>query len=245
MQILNNIGATALRAYSTQVDTVANNIANVNTRDYTRQESVFSGLVSTALSKGVTPYLEDGNKGQSSMVTPRHVFQQPGLQPTDNPLDMALAGDGFFRLEMDGQVFYSNRGEFNLDAQGNLVHSSGAVIPDVQLPHEGELQVDNDGQAWLINPDGDIEMGSLEVVTFANPQGLEHIGGGCFVASAASGEPEPDTEAQVRQGYRKLPSVDLAEEMTRLIMAQRAYQVNAGTIRTADEMWQRINTLKR
>lgn len=245
MRVLSTIGASAMKAYSSQVDTVSNNIANVNTRDYVRKESVFNGLISSAISQGVTPVIEDGNIGHGLAITERFDFQRPGLLFTGNPLDLALSEQGFFRLELNGQVFFSNRGEFNIDGEGRLVHSSGALIPNIVVTPGSELAVESSGRIWLIDGEDEIEAGFLEVVNFVNPQGLEHIGGGCFVPTPASGNPEPDLENQVRQGYRRLPAVDFAEEMTRLITAQRAYQLNSRTVRIADELWERTNDLKR
>lgn len=245
MRSISNIGATALRAYSAQVNALANNISNVNTRDYVRKESVFSGLVSSALSQGMTPVLEDSSLGHGLAITERLAFEKPGLLFTGNPLDIALSEQGFFRLELEGEVFYSNRGEFLLDGQGRLVHSSGAIIPDVVVDPGSELFVATDGQIWLISEGAETEVGSLEVVTFVNPQGLEHIGSGCFIATPASGLAQLCLENQVRQGYRRLPSVNLAEEMTRLILAQRAYQLNARTVRISDDLWEKTNDLKR
>jgi len=245
MQIMSRIGASALRAFSAQVDTIANNVANVNTRDYVRKEAIFTGLVSNALANGKTPVIHNANMGHGLVITERLDFSNPGLRFTGDLMDLGLSRQGFFKLELDGEVFYSNRGDFSLDGLGRLVHSSGAVIPDVVVLPGSELSVNETGQIWLIQGDDYTQVGSLEIVNFINPQGLEHIGSGCFLSTVASGDPELDIEGQLMQGYRLLPSVDFAEEMTRIITAQRAYQLNSRTVRMADEMWERINDLKR
>lgn len=245
MQQMCRIGASGLRAFSTQVDIIANNVANVNTRDFVRSDSVFTGLTSAPLANGKNPVLQDGNSGHGVAVTPRHDFSHPGLLFTGNLMDLGLSGQGFFRLELDGTVFYSNRGEFYQDGDGRLVHCSGAVIPDVHIPPGGEISVNSLGEIWVILGDDETQVGSLEIVNFANPQGLEHIGYGCFRETTASGGPVPDTLGQVKQGYRRAPSVDFAEEMTRLMMAQRAYQLSSRVVRTADELWEKVNDLRR
>jgi len=245
MQFMCRIGASAIKAFSAQVDTVANNVANVNTRDYTRRDSVFSGLISSPIANGKTPVIEDGNSSHGLAVTERLDFRNPGLLFTGDFMDIGLSGQGFFRLELEGDVFYSNRGEFRIDGQGRLVHSSGAVVLSDEFPPGTEISVNSSGTIWMVDEENETEVGRFEIVNFNNPQGLEHIGGGCFIPTPASGEPEPSIDNQVMQGYKRAPAVDFAEEMTRLIVAQRAYQLNSKVVRMADELWERVNDMRR
>jgi flagellar basal-body rod protein FlgG len=177
------------------------------------------------------------------------------LLPTDQPLDVAITGDGFFQVTMpDGSTAYTRDGSLKLSADGRIVTNDGFfLVPDLTIPQDtthisiginGIVQVQLPGQA---EPQ---DIGRFELAKFLNPGGLNAIGHNLYTISAASGDPilgNPSEAGfgELTQGYLEMSNVEVVEEMVNMIIAQRAYEINSKAIQTADDMTSLANNLKR
>ncbi|OON99210.1 MAG: hypothetical protein ATN35_00175 [Epulopiscium sp. Nele67-Bin004] len=262
--------ASGMAAQQIQVDTISNNLANVNTTGY-KQESVnFKSLLyqnlqtdeQIAASNNPTP-LQVGH-GVRVGTTDRS-FSQGTFITTDLVTDMAIQGNGFFSVLNGEEVTYTRDGSFRLSyIEGGgtaLVTSNGYPVlsaegepiifePDMNLANFG---VDDLGNMYYLDRETNttLDLGSLMIVQFANPQGLSALGGNQYGVTAASGEPLLEGEVDglvrstIRTGVLEASNVNIATEMVNLIVAQRAYELNSTSIQTADEMLQQANQLKR
>ena len=182
------------------------------------------------------------------------IHEQGPLQITENPLDLAITGDGFFQIEHpDGEIAYTRSGVFQVDDEGQIVTTQGFLLePNIVVPQDtiaieinqsGEVFAQLDGQVDLQN------LGQIELSTFVNPAGLEAIGDNLFIETEASGAAingTPGTEnfGVVRQMALENSNVNVVEEITKLITAQRAYELNSNVISTSDEMMQTVTQLR-
>ena len=182
------------------------------------------------------------------------IHEQGPLQVTDNPLDLALTGQGFFQIEMpDGEIAYTRSGVFQINQDGEIVTTQGyrlepnIVIPDdtiaIEINQSGEVFADIEGQINLSN------LGQIQLANFVNPAGLEAIGDNLLLETEGSGSPTTgnpgeDNFAEVRQGALEGSNVNVVEEITSLITAQRAYEMNSNIISTSDEMMQTVSQLR-
>ncbi|MBX5159499.1 MULTISPECIES: flagellar basal-body rod protein FlgG [Rhizobium] len=248
------IAATGMDAQQTNLEVIANNIANINTTGFKRARAEFSDLLyQTERAKGVANRAnqavvpEGANIGlgvQTSAV--RNLHLQGELTQTGNDLDVALIGKGFFQIQStDGTTLYSRAGAFNKNEQGQLVTIDGyEVLPGITIPTGStELTISRSGQvsAKLPGATTATTLGQLTLADFVNEAGLQPIGDNLFQETAASGEAvvgNPDEEgfAYMKQGYLESSNVDPVKEITELISAQRAYEMNSKVITTADEM---------
>jgi flagellar basal-body rod protein FlgG len=255
--------ASGMKAQQVNIDTIANNLANVNTSGYKRSQAEFQDL----LYERVAPSGGVGVDGRAApvrvevghgvkLVATRKDFEQGLVVATNNPLDIMIEGDGFFQLRLpDGSLAYARDGSFKLDAERNVVTSAGYVLePELQIPvdateiavsREGIISVRLQGDSSTIQ-----EIGQLELARFPNPAGLEARGGNLFLATPNSGQPilaTPGTEGigETSSGYLEKSNVEAVEELVSMIAAQRAYELNSKTITMADEMLQTANRLKR
>lgn len=240
---------SGLVAQVQRLTVVGNNIANATTPGFKRSEGSFSELLMAELDSTSTPLKPDESRESplGSEYRPEVVFSQGSLIPTGKSLDFALDGKGFIELqEPSGRPVYVRGGSFSLDATGRIVHSSGANVPRVQIDpkasvvdvnHSGEISVAVEGVVTVV--------GSLRLVNFVNPAGLESVGQGQFITGVNSGVLSLDKATQVYQGYLEASNVSLVDEMTSLIRAQRAYQANAKSLKTLDDMWERTNAIRR
>ncbi|EJT02716.1 flagellar basal-body rod protein FlgG [Rhizobium sp. CCGE 510] len=248
------IAATGMDAQQTNLEVIANNIANINTTGFKRARAEFSDLLyQTERAKGVANRAnqavvpEGANIGlgvQTSAV--RNLHLQGELTQTGNDLDVALIGKGFFQIQStDGTTLYSRAGAFNKNDQGQLVTIDGyEVLPGITIPTGStELTISRSGQvsAKLPGATDATTLGQLTLADFVNEAGLQPIGDNLFQETAASGEAvvgNPDEEgfAYMKQGYLEASNVDPVKEITELISAQRAYEMNSKVITTADEM---------
>lgn len=255
------IAASGMAAQKLYIDVIANNLANVNTTGYKQTKLEFQDLLYEKVkvshmtengeSKPVT--IEIGN-GTRPVATFRS-FAQGEIVNTGNPLDLAITGDGFFQIRMpDGSLAYTRDGAFKLSADGTIVTSDGYILePDLTIPEDAEqLYVSQDGRVdvKLVGETEPVTIGQIELVKFINPAGLEAIGHNLYRETAASGSPfvaEPGQEGvgTLQQGYLENSNVDVVKEMVDMISAQRAYEINSKSIKTADEMYQVVNNLKR
>jgi flagellar basal-body rod protein FlgG len=254
--------ALGMSAQQAGVDNTANNLANANTTAYKRSTIVFHDLLYQTVqtsgqeeTAGATPpaTLQIGH-GATAIATVRN-FAQGGFLQTDNPLDLAINGDGFFQVRRpDGTIAFTRDGTFTLDAEGTIVTQTGLPLePDLNIPPEAsEIHISQDGLVSVRlqgEPDA-IEVGLLELVRVPNPGGLQALGGNLYEQTAASGEPTIDTPGSeglggIRQGFLEAANVDVVQEMVNLITAQRAYEINSKMITTSEDMLQIANNLKR
>ncbi len=257
-----DIGATGMLAQQTIVDVISNNIANMTTSGFKRQRVDFKDLIYQnidkpgAQSSDISTILPSGIQlGLGVRVGAVYrIHEQGPLQITDNPLDLALTGDGFFQVEMpNGETAYTRAGVFQVNQDGEIVTSQGfrlqpniTVPPDaeaIEINESGEVFAEISGQVALTN------LGQIQLATFVNPPGLEAVGDNLYLETTASGTPatgNPGTEnfAKIRQGALENSNVNVVEEITQLITAQRAYEMNSNVITTSDEMLQTVTQLR-
>lgn len=249
-----SVAATGMDAQQTNLEVIANNIANINTTGYKRARAEFSDLLyQTERAKGVPNRAnqaivpEGANIGlgvQTAAV--RNIFQQGELTQTENSLDVAVVGRGWFQVQApDGSTLYTRAGAFNTNAQGQLVTIDGyAVVPNITFPADvSETTISRTGEVSVrIGNDSNFTtVGQLTIANFVNEAGLKPLGDNLFQQTAASGEPtvaapEDPGFGYLKQGYLEASNVDPVKEITNLISAQRAYEMNSKVITTADEM---------
>jgi len=254
------ISKTGLEAQQTQMDVIANNLANVSTAGFKRSRAVFEDLLyqtlrqpgaqssqQTALPSG----LQIGT-GVRPVATER-IFTQGNLQPTGNEKDVAIQGAGFFQVALpDGSEAYTRDGSFQVDSEGQLVTASGFVVqPAITVPADAtSLTVGRDGVVTVTQPGvaAPVQIGTLQLTTFVNPAGLESKGENLYVETAASGPPNittPGTNGAglLVQNYVETSNVNVVEELVNMIQTQRAYEINSKAISTSDQMLQRLSQL--
>ena len=248
------IAATGMDAQQTNLEVIANNIANINTTGYKRARAEFTDLlyqtermqgVPNRANQAIVP--EGANIGlgvQTSAV--RNIHTQGNLIETGNKLDVAIIGQGWFQIEAaDGSTLYSRAGAFNKNADGNLVTVDGYnVIPNINIPTDAQdITITRTGQvtARIGNAADFTELGQLTIANFANEAGLKPLGDNLFSQTPASGAavigvPDDPSYGYIKQSYLEGSNVDAVKETTDLITAQRAYEMNSKVITTADEM---------
>ncbi len=257
--------ASGMRSQQLNLDTIANNLANVNTTGYKRQKVEFKDLLYTTIRRtdlndgiGNPTNLQVGH-GVLPMATSR-VFTNGNMEATENTFDLAIEGEGFFVVETpNGDFLYTRDGNFKLSVEMDemrLVTSDGYTVlsefDDEIVFMEGmqDVGISEMGIITAKNEDDEIEeIATIKLVKFINPEGLEAVGKNLYRATVASGEEIPMEEenrtSTLRQGYLETSNVQIVDEMVRMITAQRAYEINSKTIQTADEMLGMANNLKR
>ena len=257
-----DIGATGMSAQQMNVDVISNNIANMTTSGFKRQRMEFQDLMYQDLRRpGATS--SDANTvvptgiqlglGVRPVATIR-MHEQGPITLTENTMDLAINGDGFFQIELpNGDTAYTRSGAFSLNADGLIVTQQGyPVLPQVTVPTDAtKIEINNSGEV-LVKVPGQTAMqnvGQLTISNFTNPAGLASIGDTMFMETDASGTAQtgtPDTEnyGKIQQGAIEQSNVNVVEEVTRLITAQRAYEMNSKVISTTDEMLNTINQLR-
>lgn len=254
------IARTGLDAQQTQMDVIANNLANVSTNGFKRSRAVFEDLLYQTLrqpgaqSSQQTQFpsgLQIGT-GVQPVATER-IFTQGNLQQTGNDKDVAIQGSGFFQVLLpDGTTAYTRDGSMQVDNQGQLVTSSGYVIqPAITIPANAQsLTIGKDGTVSVTQPGvtAAVQVGSLQLATFINNAGLESRGENLYVETGASGSPNTNTPGTngaglLNQGYVETSNVNVAEELVNMIATQRAYEINSKAITTSDQMLQKLTQL--
>lgn len=254
--------ALGMSAQQLKVDTISNNLANVNTTGYKKYDIQFQDLMYQTIQSGNVDQ-SNGKEKPGSIeighgnrpVASFRSYTKGNLEETGNPLDIAINGRGFIQiLKPDGEVAYTRDGALRMDNSGNLVTTSGlSVYPEITIPDNAEsIKISEDGIITIkypneIEPE---EIGQIELATFVNPAGLESVGGNLFNKTLASGEPIFSTPSEegvgsVIQSYLEKSNVDVVKEMVGLIVAQRAYEINSKAIKTSDELLAMTNGLKR
>lgn len=254
--------ASGMYAQQLGVDTIANNLANVNTTGYKKSKVEFQDLIYQSLraagSSSVEGVMVPTELQVGHGVRPVAVqksFSQGAPRATENPLDMAIMGNGFFQISMpDGTTNYSRDGSFKINSEGAIVTSDGFYLePEISIPVDTtSVNISNDGivSVLVVGSNEAQEVGQVEMAKFINPGGLKNVGQNMYVPTEASGEPvlgTPGTEGygQLNQGYLEGSNVQVVEEMVNMIVAQRAYELNSKSIRTSEEMLQMANNIKR
>ena len=254
--------STGMLAMQHQIDVISNNIANVNTAGFKQDRAEFQDLMYESLNytAGRTSQTTNNPTGIDVGLGVRvsgiqKSFQQGDLKLTSNPLDIAIEGNGFFKITMpDGETNYTRNGAFKLDTEGSIVNGNGYKLdPEIVVPaNVVNVTVAQDGLITATNPVTEevVEIGQLTIVDFINSAGLTPQGESLFSESDSSGAPieaNPATEqfGNLRQGMIELSNVKLVTEMVDLITAQRAYEANSKAITTTDTMLDTVNSLKR
>lgn len=257
-----DIGATGMLAQQTNVEVIANNLANMTTTGFKRQRPAFLDLLYQNVTTPGTPSADDGTVRPVGMqlglgVRTGGVYrlhEQGAVTMTESPLDIALIGDGFLQIDTpDGDTAYTRDGTLQVNENGELVTiqgftvQPGITVPDdalsVSINEDGEVFAQIAGQTALSN------LGQLQLATFVNPAGLEAVGNNLYLETEASGAattgvPNQQNFARVLQGALEQSNVNAVEEITQLIAAQRAYEMNSTTISTTDEMMRTTSQLR-
>src|SRR5579863_1237992 len=257
-----NIAATGMAAQQLNVEVIANNIANLNTTGFKRQRAEFQDLLYQNQRRGGATSSDSGTivpvgvqigLGVKTAAVYR-ITTQGNLIQTSNPLDLAVQGRGFFQiLQPDGTTAFTRSGSFQLSPTGQIVTADGFVVqPGITIPQNtlgvtvnasGQVQAQIAGQ---VNPQ---TVGQLQLANFANEAGLEALGNNLFLETQASGTPVTGNPGLVgfgtiNQGLLETSNVDIVSEITNLITAQRAYEMNSKVIQTSDQMTQTLNQIQ-
>lgn len=256
--------ASGMKSQQLNIDTISNNLANVNTTGYKLQRVEFKDLMYEKLrpndfSSGVgrPVNLEVGHGVATSAIV--RSFGSGSFEQTNNDLDVAITGEGFFVVtDENGKEFYTKNGAFKLSVEGEntlLCNADGRFIQgeggNIDLgANVKSVAFNKNGLITVLRGDSETpeEVDTLRLVRFPNPAGMESMGGNLYKATAASGEAvdnEDGTNGEVTQGFLESSNVQVVDEMIKLITAQRAYEINSKTIQTADSMLEMANNLKR
>lgn len=254
------ISKTGMEAQQTQLDVISHNLANVSTTGFKRATAVFEDLMYQNLRQVGANSTEQSQLptglqlglGVRTVATSRS-FTQGSMQQTNNQLDLAIKGNGFFQVtQPDGTIGYTRDGSFQVDAQGRLVTSSGLPVANgisvpagatnVSIATDGTVSATVSGQA------APQTIGTLALANFVNPAGLEPKGDNLYAETAASGQPNGGTAGTnglgtVMQGFLETSNVNVVQELVSMIQTQRAYEMNSKAIQTSDQMLQKLGQL--
>jgi len=253
--------ASGMAAQKLSMDVIANNLANVNTAGFKKSRSDFEDLLYQNLK---SPGAETSSGGQiptgiqvgmgTRPVSVQKLFSQGDYVQTKNQFDIAIEGNGFFKVLSNGEEMYMRSGSFKLDSEGYMVTPEGDRLqPEFSLPSNTvTLTIDPGGNMVGLADDGQTVTASaqLTLFNFVNPSGLLSVGGNLFRPTQASGDPiegNPGVDGlgTVAQGFLEMSNVDVVEEMVNMIAGQRAYEIAAKSIKAADEMMQMANNIRR
>jgi flagellar basal-body rod protein FlgG len=244
-----------MEAQQLRIDTIANNLANVSTTGFKKTRAEFQDLfyetmrapgAQSANGETLPTGAQIGHGVKLAGVS--RIFSQGDRANTARDLDMSIDGDGFFQLQDgNGQTVYTRDGSLQLDRDGNLVNSQGFLLtPSIQVPIDAlQITIMPDGtvSALLAGDTEPSDLGQIEIARFANAAGLRSLGSNLLVPSEASGDPETGVPGDlgfgsIAQGFLESSNVNMAEELVRMILAQRAFEVNSRVIQAGDEMLQ-------
>jgi flagellar basal-body rod protein FlgG len=249
------IAKTGLDAQQTKLSTIANNLANASTAGFKKSRAVFEDLLyqnvrQVGAQSSADTQLPSGlmlGLGVRTVATEK-LFNQGNLVETGNAFDMAIEGRGFFEVLMpDGSQAFTRDGSFQVDAQGQMVTSSGYVVqPAITVPEGAQsISVAADGTVSVVIPGSSIatQVGNLQVTDFINPAGLQPLGKNLFAETASSGTPSAGNPGlnglgTIMQGFIESSNVNVVEELVNMIETQRAYEINSRAISTSDQMLQ-------
>lgn len=254
------ISKTGMEAQQMQLDVISNNLANTSTNGFKKSHAVFEDLMyqnlrqvgSNTAEQSTLPTGLQVGLGVRTVATSR-TFSQGSLQQSNNNLDVAIQGNGFFQLTMpDGTIGYSRDGAFQIDNAGRLVTSGG-------LPVSGGITIPSNATSVAVGTDGAVTaqipgtvapqpIGTITLASFINPAGLEPKGQNIYAESAASGQPNAGTAGAnglgtLMQGFVETSNVNVVQELVSMIQTQRAYEMNSKAIQTSDQMLQKLGQL--
>lgn len=253
--------ASGMTAQQTNVDNIANNLANANTAGFKMrraqfQDLIYQSMIQPGASAGQQTTVPSGLQlGLGTRAASNEIiFLQGAFQQTNNPLDLAIQGQGFFQIrQASGAIGYTRAGTFQLDKSGNLVDSSGnALEPQITLPAAAQsITIATDGTVsyTLTGQTAAQKAGQIQLANFQNPAGLNSIGSNLYLPTDASGDPIVATPGgseglgKLAQGYTEQSNVDVVSQFVELIQSQRAYEANSRVVKAADQMYQQINQL--
>lgn len=257
-----DIASTGMQAQQTNVEVISNNLANMTTTGFKRQRAEFQDLIYQNLRR------VGSNSSDNGTVVPSgaqvglgvktaaiyRINEQGNLQQTSNTLDMAIQGNGYFQVTLpSGETAYTRDGTFGLAADGTIVTADGYIVqPGIQVPSNAtNVTVNTSGQvqATIAGQTAPQTVGQLTLATFPNPAGLDSQGSNLFMQSAASGNPVTGNPGNpgfgsVMQGFIETSNVNVVTEVTNLITAQRAYEMNSKVITTSDDMLSTLTNLR-
>jgi flagellar basal-body rod protein FlgG len=249
------VSKTGLEAQDLALTTVSNNLANVSTTGFKKDRPVFEDLIyqiqrQPGANSSADSRLPSGLQLGTGVRTAgtQKVFTTGSLEITDQPLDVAVNGRGFFQIQMpDGNIGYTRDGTFHINNEGVIVNVNGYPLePQITIPEQtNQLTISEDGivQATMFGDPNPTQLGQIETVDFINPAGLQANGGNLFLETAASGAPQAgvpgeDGFGQVVQGALENSNVEVVEELVKMITVQRAYEMNSKVVSAADQMLQ-------
>ncbi len=255
-----NTAATGMAAQEQQVNSISNNLANANTTGYKSQRTEFEDLLYETVeeaggrSTSETEYTVGHQVGSGAKVSAtRRLHTMGSPQVTNRPYDLMIMGDGFFGVQVGNDVMYTRDGSFTVDAEGTIKTRNGhPLVPGITVPpNTKSLNISEEGnvQAYLTTQTEPIELGQIPVFTFVNPAGLSDKGGNLAAMTGASGEaiqrvPGEENAGVINQGTLEASNVNVMNEMTGLIKAQRAYEMNSKVMGVADQMLQTVNNVR-
>ncbi|WP_252313471.1 flagellar basal body rod protein FlgG [Sinobaca sp. H24] len=252
-----------MKNFQQKLDVTSNNIANVNTFGFKKGRATFQDMISQQMGGGAQAAAggQGGINGKqigmgSKMGSIDTVHTQGSLQNTGRQLDLGVTGEGFFQVNNGEEDLYTRSGNFYLDEAGTVVNAEGMILQGedgaINIPADAQsFSVSTDGAVNITNAAGDNEnVGQIVLTTFNNPEGLEKAGGSTYRVTDNSGAgvqdiPGVDGRGDVISGTLEMSNVDLADEFTEMIVAQRGFQANTRGITTADEILQELMSLKR
>jgi len=254
--------ASGMQAQQLQIDTIANNLANVNTNGFKRSRAEFQDLLyetmrppgsSSSENTQVPTGIQIGHGTRPVAVSKN--FSEGELQMTKNELDLAIEGDGFFQItQPNGDTAYTRAGSFKLDKEGRVVNPDGFLLePAITIPTDAiSVSVGMDGTVSVLQAGNTTprEIGTIQLARFVNPAGLQSIGKNLYLPTDASGQEIAGTAGTanfgtIAQGFLEMSNVSVVDEMVNMITAQRAYETNSKVVQTSDDMLQLANNLKR
>jgi len=257
-----SIAATGMQAQQTNVEVISNNIANMNTTAYSRRRAEFNDLLYQNMKRQGSATSDTGTVVPAGIqiglgvrtAAVYRITEQGSLTSTDNTLDLAIEGKGYFQITLpSGDTAYTRAGSFQLSSTGQIVTNDGYTVqPGITIPTNASgITVNSSGEVW-VTIDGQTsqsQVGTLQTSTFINEAGLEAIGDNLYLETTASGTPTsgtPDSTGfgSILQGYLETSNVNVVTEITDLISAQRAYEMNSKVVQTSDDMLATISNMK-
>ncbi len=252
--------ATGMQAQQINQDVIANNLANINTVGFKKSRAEFEDLMyqvllksgaETSLNSQLPVGIEVGMGVKP--VSVQKMFSQGNYQHSDSDFDWAIEGDGFFQLDDNGRTVYTRAGNFKIDKDGSICNPDGLkLIPEITVPPETVHFSIDSGGTWTAtdNLGSPIATGRLELAKFLNPAGLTSLGRNLYAATDSSGEaitgnPGEDGMGTISQHFLEMSNVNAVDEMVKMIVGQRAYEINSKAIQTADSMLRMTDNLKR
>lgn len=250
------IAKTGMESQQTNIDVIANNLANLTTNGFKRSRPVFEDMIYQTLRQ---PGAQASQQNQipsglqlgtgARPVSTARIFLQGNLQQTGNSLDMAIQGNGFFQVQLtDGTLAYTRDGAFQVNSEGTVVTANGDILqPQITVPVDTiNISIAKDGTVSITQPGPTTTtQGPIQLTNFINPAGLQSIGDNLYLETVASGTPNssnPGTNGlgTLQQGFVETSNVNATEELINMIQAQRAYDLNSKAVTASDQMLQRL-----